>query len=198
MLLNFFQERQTPLKMMRDFAPVCDKLAELARKNAWRDRAHGRRFHEVDWRIQGQRWRGFRFHSGATADALTDDFPISWDRIESDPAQKLNLYAYGPLGRPASPLRHFAQRRGRLRLYRGAVMTYRSFARTNAEPLDEASWRVLAGAGDVPPPPDFTKSFYATRDAAELIKEFTALSADVQGSRWTNFASPRRTSVTGD
>jgi HEAT repeat protein len=60
-------------------------------------------------------------------------------------------------------------------------MTYREFIRTNAEPLDDESWRLLARTGEIPRPPKFTESFYAERDAEELIQSFASISAETQG-----------------
>jgi hypothetical protein len=174
-LLDFFQERQTPPKMMRDFAPVCDKLAELARKCL-----EGTALTEDDtkWMADyGTTLARFQFYSGVSPDTPADDFPIV-DRVQADPARPAVLYA--GLGRPQA-LYVILPTEGRLRLYRGAVMTYRSFVRTNAEPLDDDSWRTVARTGEIPPPPAFTRSFYAARDAAELIKTFASLSADAQG-----------------
>jgi HEAT repeat protein len=173
-LLNFFQERQTPPKMMRDFAPVCDKLAELARKVL---EATALTEADTKWMADyGTTLARFQFYSG-DAPAPPDEFPIV-DRVQADPARQAILYA--GLGRPQA-LYVILPAEGRLRLYRGAVLTYRAFVRTNAEPLDDDSWRVVARTGEVPPPPAFTRSFYAARDAAELIKTFASLSADAQG-----------------
>jgi hypothetical protein len=174
-LLNFYQQRQTPPKMMRDFSPVCDKLAELARKHL-----EGTALTEADnkWMADyGTTLARFQFYSGDAPASPADDSPIV-DRVQADPARKAILYA--GLGRPQA-LYVILPTEGRLRLYRGAVMTYRAFVRTNAEPLDDDSWRAVARTGEVPPPPAFTRSFYAARDAGELIKTFASLSADAQG-----------------
>jgi HEAT repeat protein len=174
-LLSFFQERQTPPKMMRDFAPVCDRLAELARKNL-----QGTALTEDDtkWIVDyGTTLARFQFYSGDAPAPPADDFTIV-DRVQANPARKAILYA--GLGRPQS-LYVILPAEGRLRLYRGAVMTYRAFVRTNAAALDDESWRPVARTGDVPPPPAFTRSFYAARTAAELIKTFASFSADTQG-----------------
>jgi HEAT repeat protein len=174
-LLDFFQARQTPSKMLRDFAPVCDKLAELARKNL-----EGTALTEDDTKWigdYGTTLAQFQFHSGGSPDTLADDFPIV-DRVQADPAGK--GVGYAALARPQA-LYVILPAEGRLRLYRGAVMTYRSFVRTNAEPLDDDSWRALARTGEIPPPPDFTRSFYAVRNATELVKEFVSLNGEAQG-----------------
>ena len=175
-LLSFFQERQTPPKMMREFAPVCDNLAELARKFL-----DGTVLTEDDikWMADyGTTLARFQFFSGDAPAPPADEFPIV-DRLRADPARQAVLYA--GLGRPQSLYVILPTEEGRLRLYRGAVFTYRAFARTNAALLDDDSWRAVARTGDVPPPPAFTRSFYAARDATELIKTFASLTADSQG-----------------
>ncbi len=174
-LLSFFQERQTPPKMLRDFARVCDKLAELARKHL-----DGIALTEDD-----NKWIGdygttlarLQFFSSEGSAPPADDFPIvNW--VRADPRRK--AISYAGLGRPQA-LYVILPAEGRLRLYRGAVMTYRAFVRTNMVALDDESWRDLARTGEVQPPPIFTQSFYVERNAAELIKTFAALSADTQG-----------------
>jgi hypothetical protein len=177
-LLSFFQERQTPPKMMREFAPVCDKLAELARKVL-----EGTVLTEDDvkWMADyGTTLARFQFYSGDAPGPPSDEFPIV-DRLQADPARQ--AISYAGLGRPQSLYVILPAEEGKLRLYRGAVFTYRAFVRTNAEPLDDDSWRAVARTGDVPPPPAFTRSFYAARDAVELIKTFASLTADGQGYR---------------
>jgi HEAT repeat protein len=175
-LLDFFQERQTPAKLMRDFAPVCDKLAGLARKlvegNALTD-------DDAKWMADyGATLSRFQFFTSEGSDAHADDLPIV-NRVQSDPSRKTIVYA--GLGRPQA-LYVILPSQGRLRLYRGAVMTYRSFVRTNAELLDDEAWRAVAGTGEIPPPPAFTRSFYAARNTSELIKAFTEINAEGQGS----------------
>ncbi len=174
-LLDFFQERQTPPKLMRDFAPVCDKLAELARKIL-----EGAALTEADekWIAEyGSTLARFQFFSANESEAPGDNFPIV-DRVQSDPARKTVVYA--GLGRPQA-LYVILPGEGRLRLYRGAVMTYRTFVRTNEEPLDDQAWRAVARTGEIPPPPDFTRSSFAERNTTELIQAFAALNAEAQG-----------------
>jgi hypothetical protein len=174
-LLNFFQERQTVPKTLRDFALVCDKLAGLARQHL-----DGTALTEED-----EKWMGeygmtlarFQFQAGPSPEAPADDFPIV-NRLQADPARNTQFYA--GLGRPQA-LYIILPAGGKLRLYRGAVLTYREFVRTNSDPLDDASWQALARTGEVPPPPPFTQSFQVQRDAAELIKSFTEINSETQG-----------------
>jgi hypothetical protein len=175
MLLNFFQERQTVPKMLRDFAPVCDKLAALARKHL---DAAALTDDETKWMGDyGMTLARFQFHAGSPQDGPEDDFPII-NRLQADPAGKAQFYA--GLGRPQA-LYIILPAEGRLRLYRGAVLSYREFARTNSDPLDDASWRAVARTGEVPPPPLFTQSFQSERDASELIKSFSEINPETQG-----------------
>jgi HEAT repeat protein len=174
-LLNFFQERQTVPKMLRDFAPTCDKLAALARKH----------LEGIELTDDDANWMGdygtilqrLQFHGGASPEAAEDDFPIV-NRLQDDPGRKTRFYT--ALGRPQA-LYIILPAGGRLRLYRGAVLTYREFVRTNSEPLDDASWRALARTGEAPPPPAFTQSFQYERDAAELLKSITEFNPETQG-----------------
>jgi HEAT repeat protein len=174
-LLNFFQERQTIPKMLRDFAPFCDKLAVLARKHL-----EGTALTDDDTKWMGDygtTLARFQIHAGISDDGPADDFPIV-NRLPSDPAGKAQFYA--GLGRPQA-LYIILPAGGRLRLYRGAVLAYREFARANSAPLDDASWRALARTGEVPPPPPFTQTFQTERTAEDLIKSCTELDSDRQG-----------------
>jgi hypothetical protein len=174
-LLSFFEERQTVPKLLRDFAPVCDKLAELARKQL-----EGVALTEEDakWTADyGTTLAHFQSYLGNSADSPRDDFPII-NRLQANSGREAGFYT--GVGRPQA-IYIILPVEGRFRLFRGAVMTYREFVRTNAEALDDDSWRALARTGEVPPPPAFTQSFYAERDASELIKSFASMSADMQG-----------------
>ncbi len=174
-LLKFFEAQQTPPKMMRNFAPVCDKLAELARKHL-----EGTALTDDD-----NKWIGdygatlerFQFFASDAPAPPTDDLPIV-DRVHADPASKAMSYA--GLGRPQA-LYVILPAEGRLRLFRGAVLTYRTFARTNEVAMDDEAWRLVARTGEIPTPPAFTHAFQVARDAADLIKTFASLSADTEG-----------------
>jgi len=171
-LLQFFEERQTVPKLLRDFAPFCDKLADLARKHL-----EGTPLTDDDtkWIAEyGATLAHFQAYSGTSADQPRDDFPIV-NRIQIGPGHDSNFYT--ALGRPQA-LYVILPFEGKLRLFRGAVMTYREFVRTNAEALNDSSWQALARTGNVPPPPDFTRSFHAERGASELLKSLTSADAD--------------------
>jgi HEAT repeat protein len=178
-LLSFYHERQTAPKLLRDFAPFCDKLAELARKHL---EGTALTAEDTKWLADyGTTLAHFQSYSGSSADTPRDDFPII-NRLQANQARGAGLYA--GLGRPQA-LYIILPFEGRLRLFRGAVMSYREFVRTNDGALDDESWRALARTGEVPPPPPFTRSFQAERDAAELINSFLSASADMPGDKET-------------
>ena len=171
-LQRFFQERQTAPKLLRDFAPFCDKLAELARKHL---EGTALTDNDTKWISEyGLRLAHFQSFSGSSADTPHDDFPIV-NQMQSSPDQKASLYA--GLGRPQS-LYIILPFEGRLKLFQGAVMTYREFVRTNAATLDDSSWRTLAATGNIPSPPAFTRGFQAERGVEDLIKSLTTISTD--------------------
>jgi HEAT repeat protein len=176
-LLSFFQQRQTAPRLLRDFAPVCDQLAKLARQ--YRDGAVPGE-EDQKWIAEyGTTLARFQFYRGNAPESPRDDFPII-DCLRANAAGDAALYA--GLGRPQA-LYIILPGDGRLQLYRGAVMTYREFVRSNAEPLDDESWRALARSGGVPPPPAFTESFFAQRDAADLLKTLLSLTPETAEDR---------------
>jgi HEAT repeat protein len=169
-LRSFFESRQNITRLLNDFAPVCDRLAELAKKSLI-----GQALTEDDakWiENYGVTLAGFHFYYGNSYEVPRDDFPIV-TRVFSNPLTSSMLYA--GLARPQAlyiiiPDGKTAQ------LYRGAVMTYREFVRPNTQLLDDESWRELVSKGQTPPAPPFTRSFYAETSVAELIKQLRAQS----------------------
>ena len=150
--------------MLKDFAPVCDRLAELASKSLT-----GQALTEQDktWiENYGITLAGFHFYYGNSYQAPRDDFPIV-TRVFSNPLTSAMLYA--GLARPQA-LYVLVPSGAGLQLHRGAVMTYREFVRPHDQPLDDQSWRELVGRGNTPPAPPFTRSFCAQKAASEWIK----------------------------
>ncbi|MCS7337209.1 MAG: DUF3160 domain-containing protein, partial [Verrucomicrobiae bacterium] len=150
-------------RMLCEFANVCEKLAELATKQL-----KGERLADSDAefiRGYGATLARFHFYEGNSYLEPRDDFPIV-TRVFINPLNGGVLYA--GLGRPQA-LYVILPDAGAMRLYRGAVITYREFVRDAAEPLDDRSWRDIACSGAVPPPPMFTRSFYAELSTKELI-----------------------------
>ena len=169
-LRSFFECGQNITRLLNDFAPVCDRLAELAKKSLT-----GETLTEDDanWiENYGVTLAGFHFYYGNSYEVPRDDFPIV-TRVFSSPLTSSMLYA--GLARPQAlyliiPDGKTAQ------LYRGAVMTYREFVRPNSQLLDDESWRELVSKGQTPPAPPFTRSFYAETSVRELIKRLRAQS----------------------
>ena len=163
-LRMFYESRQNIMPMLNDFAPVCDRLAALAGKSLK---------HEVlteedaKWvENYGVTLAGFHFYCGNSYEVPRDDFPIV-TRVFSSPLSSSLLYA--GLARPQA-LYIIVPDGNSAQLYRGAVMTYREFVRPAGELLDDESWRKMAAQGQLPPPPPFTRSFYADMGVAELLE----------------------------
>ena len=167
-LHSFFDCRQNITRLLNDFVPVCDRLAELAQK-ALTSQA----LTEADARwieSYGVTLAGFHFYYGNSYEVPRDDFPIV-TRVFSNPLTDSMLYA--GLARPQA-LYVIVPNGESLQLYRGAVMTYREFVRPNDQLLDDESWRELISKGQTPPAPPFTRSFYAEKSAAEWMKQLHA------------------------
>lgn len=168
-LLKFFEARQTVPKVLHDFAPFCDKLAELARKHL-----DGTALTDADaeWISNyGMALESFEAPGSSPMDPSNDDFPTV-NRVRSDSAGKAAFYA--GLGLPQA-LYIILPAGGRLRLYRGAVLAYREFAGADNIPSP--------AEGGQMPPPAFTRSFRVERDAADLIKSFTETDPDSRDDR---------------
>ena len=161
----FFDSRQEITRMLNDFAPVCDRLADLAQKSLT-DQALTD--DDAKWiENYGVTLAGFHFYYGNSYEVPRDDFPIV-TRVFSSPLTSSMLYA--GLARPQA-LYVIVPDGKSLQLYRGAVMTYREFVRPNDQLLDDESWRELISKGQTPPAPPFTSSFYAETSVGELLKK---------------------------
>lgn len=171
LLQIYFECRQNVARLLSDFAPVCDRLATLAKKS--RD---GESLTEDDGKWiedYGVTLAGFSFYYGNSYEVPRDDFPIV-TRVFSNPVGDSMLYA--GLARPQA-LYVIIPVGKTLQLYRGAVMTYREFVRPNDKLLDDDSWRDLISKGQAPSAPLFTKSFYAETTVTELLQQLRALSS---------------------
>ena len=161
----FYDCRQDTARLLNDFAPVCDRLAELAKKSL-----HNEPLSDDDakW-IEGYgiTLAGFHFYYGNSYEVPEDNSPIV-TRVFYDPVGGKMFYA--GLARPQA-LYIIIPNGKSLQLYRGAVMTYREFVHPDKELLDDDGWRAMVAKGSVPPAPPFTKSFYAEKSAAELLKQ---------------------------
>ncbi len=174
-LLHFFNSRKSVTKLMEDFGPFCERLAELARKHL--EGAELSREDEKWIGGYGMKLASFQFFPDAQPEANSDSAALV-NRIQFPGEGGVSYYA--GVGRPET-LYIILPAGGKLALYRGAVLSYREFSRTNEPPLEDAAWRDIAATGNVPPPPAFTASFFAERSMAELLKSFTSFNADAEG-----------------
>jgi HEAT repeat protein len=166
----FFDCRQNIALLLNDFAPVCDRLAGLAKKSLT-----GETLTEDDakWiENYGVTLAGFHLYYGNSYEVPRDDFPIV-TRVFHNPFTSRMLYA--GLARPQA-LYVIVRNGESLQLYRGAVMTYREFVRPEDQLLDDESWRELISKGQTPPAPPFTRSFYAEMSVGDLLKKLRAQS----------------------
>jgi hypothetical protein len=164
-LRMFYECRQDIVPLLKDFIPVCDRLDELARKSL-----AGQTLSEADgkWiRDYGVTLARFHFYYDNSYEVPRDDFPIV-TRVFSNPLTGSMLYA--GLARPQA-LYVIASDGKTDQLYRGAVLSYREFVRSNDKLLDDNSWREMVGKGQTPPAPPFTRSFYAETSVPDLIKK---------------------------
>ena len=160
-LRAYFNSRQATSRLFKDFAPVCDRLAELATKSRTGETLTGE---DAAWiENYGTVLASFHFYYGNSYLVPRDDFPII-ARVFSNPLTSAMMYA--GLARPQA-LYVLIPSGKRLQLYRGAVMTYREFVRPYDQLLDDESWRELIGQGNTPPAPPFTRGFYADRAAGK-------------------------------
>ena len=164
LLRSFYDCRQNISRMLNDYAPVCDRLAALATKSLT-----GEALTEDDGKWienYGVTLAGFSFYYGNSYEVPRDDFPMV-TRVFSSPVTSSLLYA--GLARPQA-LYVIVPQGKTLQLYRGAVLTYREFVHPSAPLLDDDSWREMVFKAQTPPPPRFTRSFYAEASVGPLLK----------------------------
>ncbi len=132
-LRMFFDCHQNIARLIRDFAPICDRLAELAKKSLTGEKLTA---DDARWiENYGVTLAGFHFYYGNSYEVPRDDFPIV-TRVFSNPLRDSMLYA--GLARPQA-LYVIVPNGNSLQLYRGAVLTYREFVRPNEQPLEDQS-----------------------------------------------------------
>jgi hypothetical protein len=171
----FFDCRQDTVRLINDFAPVCDRLVELAKKSL-----HNEALTDDDAKWiegYGTTLAGFHFYYGNSYEVPEDNFPIV-TRVFYDPVGGKMFYA--GLARPQALYVIIPNGKSQ-QLYRGAVMTYREFVHQDKELLDDESWRAMVAKGQAPPAPPFTKSFYAETSVAELLKQLQLRRASRSG-----------------
>jgi HEAT repeat protein len=179
-LRMFFDCRQDVVRLLTDFAPVCDRLAGLATKSLHHEALTDE---DAKWiEDYGVTLAGFSFYYGNSYEVPKDDFPIV-TRVFSNPRTGSMLYA--GLARPQA-LYIIVPNGDQLQLYRGAVMTYREFVRPNDQPLDDQSWRELIAGGHTPPPPAFTHSFLQKKTAADWMRELHSIESGTSSADQDN------------
>jgi len=159
----YYDSRQNISRLLNDYAPVCDRLAALATKSLT-----GEALTEDDGKWienYGVTLAGFSFYYGNSYEVPRDDFPMV-TRVFSSPLTSSMLYE--GVARPQALYVIIPQGKT-LQLYRGAVLAYREFVRPSDPLLDDNSWREMIFKGQTPPPPPFTRSFYAETSVGELL-----------------------------
>lgn len=155
------------VKLLPEFAELCDRLARIAEKQLAKQPLG-----EADYAVienYGQRLARFHFYEGNSWLMPRDDFPLVTP-VFSSPAGNRNEILYAGLGRPEA-LYVIIPVGDQLVLHRGAVLSYREFTRATGPPLDDMSWAKEV-THVVPPAPAFTGSFRRTLtvdEAAEVI-----------------------------
>jgi hypothetical protein len=156
--------------LLHDFAATCDKLAELAGKQATATPMNGE---DRDW-IANYGAALAQFHSGAADESIgaPGDFPTS--KALATNSESASVLCAG-LGRPET-LYVILPAEGRLHLFRGAVLSYRESLRTNSAAQESASGRDLGT-------PSFTASFRAEKSPMEIIDSLSSGVSDRQDLR---------------
>lgn len=183
-LRMFFDCRDDIIRPLNNFAAVCDRLTDLARKALNREELTK---DDAGWiENYGVTLAGLHFYGGNSYEVPEDNFPIV-TRVFSNPMTGSMLYV--GLARPQA-LYIIVPKGDCLQLYRGAVMTYREFVEPNSRLLDDDSWREMISRGQTPPAPPFTASFYAETSVDELLKNLQSQSqgqfnyGDLQDILW--------------
>ncbi len=151
-------------KMLNEFAGLCDNLAAIAAKQSV-----GTPLTDEDRRFlacYGMKLAYFHFYRGNSWCSPEDDFPMVVPIFSSLLRDEV---LYAGLARPEA-LYVIAEYGGKPVLYRGAVLSYREFRRSVAEPLDDEAWKVQVRRGRIPDPPTFTASFRNTITSGEVCR----------------------------
>ncbi len=164
-LTAFAQSDGQVVERMGEFAAVCDTLGSIARQQL-----AGKKLNDRDNGFllsYGPILARCSFYEGDSWSDARDDSPVI-SPIFVNPA--LGFTIYSALGRPAELL-VMGKLNGQAALMRGAVLSYREFARPLSEPMDDQAWRKIVRRGtSVPQPPAFTKSFIVRPDDEEVIE----------------------------
>jgi len=141
--LDLDAKSQVPPRLM-EFAKICDHLAELARKG-------------LDGQAPTQDEAQWMSGYGVALAALSprDNF-ANVSRIYDIPGEQYVFYV--GVARPQA-LYVILPLKGRLQLYRGAVLSYREFVGYKNVNLNDEGWQRIIRAGKTPAAPAFTASF---------------------------------------
>jgi hypothetical protein len=139
-----------------EFAKICEHLAELARKEL---DGQAPTPEEAQWMSgYGAALAGLQFQEGKSGRNPRDDFACV-TRIFNMTGAPYVLCA--GVARPQA-LYVILPLKGRLQLYRGAVLSYREFAGYKNVNLDDEGWQRIIRARKTPAAPAFTTSFLRT------------------------------------
>ena len=178
-LQGFYDERRTPPRLLRDFAATCDKLADLAGKQA---NATPFSDEDRDW-IANYGATLAQFHSGPADESrgASEDFPTT--RPLATNFDGASVLCAG-LGQPET-LYIILRAEGRLHLFRGAVLSYRECLRTNS-PAQESE------PGRDSQAPTFTASFRAEKSPTEILDSLASGVSDRYRISATSSKTSRR------
>lgn len=187
----YFEHRRTVPHLLEELAEACDHLASLARKTL-----EGQPLTDSD-----QAWVGgygallarLNFVMVSPLPSPPDSVPIIDNILTNQSTRRVFSAA---LGKPEA-IFVIVPEQGRLRLYRGAVMTYREWTQPADKIMDDDAWRALAATGNAPAPPAFTRAFYVEKTPQEILAAFTHPSFDSDGiEEFTRNLDELRTRVT--
>lgn len=135
------------------FATLCDQLATIADKEIARQPLDCKENQLI--KQYGETLARFHFYEGETWMSARDDFPCIAPVFNNLMREKT---LYVGVGRPEAI--YVVLFNGKdLVLHRGAVLSYREFARQSGEALDDDKWRQNVDASRAPSPPAWTDSF---------------------------------------
>jgi hypothetical protein len=157
------------LKLLPEFAALCDRLAAIAQKEL-----EGKPLDERDARFiaqYGETLARFHFYNAEAYLVPRDDFPQVVP-VFVNPYASLGETLYAGVGRPEAIYVILSDGKRQV-LHRGAVLGYREFLRPIGQPLDDEKWTEEVRSGTAPPPLPLTASFrqgITEREVAALIR----------------------------
>ena len=155
-----------PTDYLDEFATVCDRLAQIARKEL-----DGKQLDDADSTFieeYGETLARFHFYGGNAYLEPRDDFPVVTP-VFASPIGNQDALLYAGVARPET-LYVIVEVQGKPVLHRGAVLSYREFQHPIGHPLDDAGWQEQVAQGKAPAPPAFTASFRHAPAEQELLE----------------------------